>query len=218
MTDTHPSAPRDAIIAAFMALLAEKPIERIGLAEVAGRAQVTLADLRGEFSSVLAILAARTKELDRTVLAGGTPDIDGEPPRDRLFDVLMRRLEAMSADKAATRSLLRSASRNPGLALALNCLAVGSQRWMLAAAGLESSGRAGQIRAQGLALLYARVLRTFVRDEDPGLARTMAALDRELARGQQWAGLLDCLCRLAPGPRRRPRRRLDDDDLSQQAA
>jgi hypothetical protein len=50
------------------------------------------------------------------------------------------------------------------------------------------------LRAQGAALMFARVLRTFVDDDDPGLARTMAALDRALGRGQNWANLLDGLC------------------------
>ena len=45
----------------------------------------------------------------------------------------------------------------------------------------------------GLALLFGSVLRTWVRDDDPGLARTMAALDRALARGQRFSGFLDDL-------------------------
>jgi len=40
------------------------------------------------------------------------------------------------------------------------------------------------------------VLRTWVDDEDEGQARTLAALDRELARGQRFSGLLDELCRI----------------------
>ena len=43
--------PRERIIDAFMALLAEKPFEQIGLAEIAERAGVSLAELRGEFGS-----------------------------------------------------------------------------------------------------------------------------------------------------------------------
>ena len=49
------------------------------------------------------------------------------------------------------------------------------------------------VRAQGLALLFASVLRTWVDDDDPGQARTLAALDRALSSGQRWAGLLDDL-------------------------
>ena len=84
------------------------------------RAGVSLAELRAEFGSTLAILAAHIKEIDRKVLAGGDADMAEEPPRERLFDVLMRRLEALAPYKEAVRSLLRSARRNPRLALALN--------------------------------------------------------------------------------------------------
>ena len=100
-----------------------------------------------------------------------------EPPRERLFDVLMRRLEILTPHKAAVRSLTRSAMRNPPLAFALNGLAVQSQQWMLTAADIGASGPRGMVRAQGLAVLFASVLRTWVDDDDPGLARTMAALD-----------------------------------------
>ena len=189
-----PAGERGEIIAAFLALLSEQPFEEIRLADIAARAGVSLAQLRGEFPSALAILAAHMKAVDRAVLAGDFSDMEEEPVRERLFDVLMRRLEALAPHRQAMRSLLRSARRDPPLALALNGLAVRSQQWMLAAAGIDASGPRGMIRAQGLAVLFAPVLRTWVRDEDPGLARSMAALDRALARGQRLAGFLDDLC------------------------
>ena len=202
---------RERIIDAFMTLLAEKPIERIGFAEIAKSARVSLSELRGTFPSMLAILAAQMREIDRVVLAGGDAELADEPPRERLFDVLMRRLEVLAPHRAAVRSLMRSASLNPSLAFALNSLSVRSQQWMLTAAGISASGPRGMIRAQGLAALFGRVLRTWIHDEDPGLARTMAALDRALARGQRFAGLLDDLCRLpARLCRLRPRRRRDE--------
>jgi AcrR family transcriptional regulator len=205
---------REKIVRAFMALLAERPIEEISFGEVAGRAGLSLAECRAEFGSLMAVLAAQVKAIDRQVLEGGDPDLAGEPPRERLFDVLMRRLEALAPHKAAIRSLMRSARRNPGLALALNAMAVRSQQWMLTAADMDAAGTRGMVRAQGLALLYASVLRTWVDDEDPGQARTMAALDRELARGARCGALLDDICgiasvlgRLRPGRRWRRRDR-----------
>ncbi len=209
---------RERIIDAFMALLADKPFEQIGIAEVATTAGVTLAEMRGEFGSTLSILAAQIKEVDRKVLAGADPDMEEESQRERLFDVLMRRLELLAPHRQAVRSLMRSAPRNPGLAIALNGMGVRSQQWMLAAAGINSSGPKGVIRAQGLAVLFANVLRTWVNDEDEGLARTLAALDRELARGQRMAGLLDELCKLperacqVASSFRRPRRGRDRDE------
>jgi AcrR family transcriptional regulator len=209
---------RERIIAAFMELLAEKSFERIGLAEIAKQADVSLADLREQFSSTLAILAAQIKATDRAVLAAGDDDMAGEPPRERLFDVLMRRLEVLEPHKAAVRSLVRSATRNPPLAVALNGLAVRSQQWMLTAADIDAAGPRGMVRAQGLAVLFASVLRTWVDDNDPGHARTMAALDRALARGQRWSGLLDGFSRLQQCVGRPRRRRRPEDDAEETVA
>src|SRR3974377_399328 len=123
----------------------------------------------------------------------------------------MKKKKTLTPHREAVRSLLRSASRNPPLALALNGLAVRSQQWMLTAAGIGSSGPRGMLRAQGLAMLFASVLRTWVNDDDPGLARTMAALDRALARGQRLSGFLDNICRIPNCIGRMGRRRYRDE-------
>jgi len=209
---TRPALPpptggeRQRIIRAFMQLLAEKPIEQVSLTDIAKRASVTLARLRAEFDSTLSILAAQMKEIDRAVLDGIDKDMAEEPPRDRLFDVLMQRLEMLAPYKGSVRSLMHSALCNPGLALALNGLAVRSMRWMLTGAGISTDSGIRAFRAQGLALIFAQVLRAWVDDDDPGLAPSMAELDRGLTRGQSWSRLLDDLCAVIPTPRRRRRR------------
>ena len=213
----------DSIGAAFMALLAEKRFEDIGFGEIARRAEVSLAELRGKYSSKIAMLAAHMRELDRAVLAGIDADMAEEEPRERLFDVLMRRLDLHVPHKPAVRSLRRSMMGNPGLALALNGLALRSMQWMLTAADIPASGPKGMVRAQGLAMLYASVLRTWVDDDDPGQARTLAALDRALSSGQRWAGFLDDLCRIPEaacrlGRRRRARRRDEHDERGEETA
>ena len=204
---------REKIIEAFLALLTEKPFERIGFGDIAARSGVSLADCRGAFTSTLGVVAGFLRDIDRKVLAASTADMAEEPPRERLFDVLMRRIETLAPHRESVRSLVRSASRNPPFALALNGLTVRSLQWMLTAADIGAAGPVGMIRAQGLALLYARVLRTWLNDDDPGLARTLAELDRALARGARFAGMLDGLCRFAPGcGSRRSRRRSRYDD------
>src|SRR5262249_19591956 len=132
------SSDREKVIAALMALLAKRRFEQIGLAEVAGEAGLKLSQLRAEFGSTLAILAAHIKEIDRAVLAGGDVDIAAEPARERLFDVLMRRLEGLAPYKEAIRSIMRSARRSPGLAVALNAMTVRSPHWLLGAAGIRA--------------------------------------------------------------------------------
>lgn len=215
------SSRRKTIVDALMALLAERPIEQIGVSDIAEQAGISLAEMRAEFSSVLSVFAAHVKDTDRMVLDGAGADMADEPVREKLFDVLMRRLEVLTPHKAAVRSLLRSSRRDPGLALALNALATRSTSWMMSAAGISIAGPKGMVRAQAMTLLYARVLSTWVEDDDPGLARTMSVLDRELARGQRWSGFLDDLFsvpdRLLRGvsrPRRRRETNPDDDIIA----
>jgi AcrR family transcriptional regulator len=214
-----PQTDREKIVAALLVLLEDKPFAAIGFNDIAQRSGLSLAQVRGEFASTFAVLAAYVKATDRAVLAQDMRDMSEEPARERLFDVLMRRLEVLAEQRDAVRSLLRSSRSNPPLALALNGLAVRSQQWMLTAAGICASGPRGMIRAQGLALLFASVLRTWVDDDDPGQARTMAALDRALARGQRAVGLLNDLCSIPSRLRGlRPRRRRRSRGDSQESA
>jgi AcrR family transcriptional regulator len=212
------TSDRDKAVDALMALLAEHSFEQIGLAEVAGSAGLKLSQLRTEFGSTLAILAAHIKDIDRAVLGGGDADMAHEPVRERLFDVLMRRLEALAPYKEAVRSVMRSARRNPGLALAFNAMVVRSQAWMLEAAGIGASGPRGALRTQGAALMFARVLSVWIDDDEEGLDRTMAALDRGLASAARWAGFVDDLCSIPKCVMRGPRRRRAHDEDEAEAA
>jgi AcrR family transcriptional regulator len=214
---TQTAAPRgttdrDKAIDALMTLLAEQCYEQIGLAEVAGRAGIKLSQLRSEFGSTLAILGAHIKDIDHAVLSGGDVDMEEESPREKLFDVLMRRLETLAPYKDAVRSLMRSARRNPSLALALNAMAARSQHWMLEAAGIGTSGPRGALRAQGAALMFARVLGVWFDDDEPGLDRTMAALGRGLASAERWDGFVGDLCAIPACILRGPRRRRQRDE------
>jgi AcrR family transcriptional regulator len=213
-----PATNRAKAIGALMSLLGERSFEQIGIAEVAGRAGLKLSQLRAEFGSTLAIYAAYVRDIDRIVLEGDTDqkdDMGEEPVRERLFDILMRRVEALAPYKDGIRSLMRSARRNPGLAFALNCMSVRSQSWMLEAAGISASGPRGALRAQGAALMFARVLAVWLDDEEEGLDRTMAALDRGLSSAARWDGFIGDLCAIPcalRGPRRRRRRARDYDE------
>ena len=100
---TPETGNRDKLIEALMGLLAERRFEELGFGDLAARAGVSLVACRTEFGSMLAVLAAHAKEIDRKVLAGLDSDLADELPRERLFDVLMRRLEALAPHKGAIR-------------------------------------------------------------------------------------------------------------------
>src|SRR4029079_16773675 len=69
-TPTRGGTDRDKAINAMMSLHGEHAVDQVGLAEVAARPAIRLSQLRAEFGSTLAILAAHIKEIDRVVLAG----------------------------------------------------------------------------------------------------------------------------------------------------
>ncbi|MGX1096092.1 TetR/AcrR family transcriptional regulator [Amorphus sp. MBR-141] len=194
---------RQSVISAFLGLLSEKSFAEIGLDEIATRASMSLAELRAAFDSKLAIYEAFVRDIDEAVLAADVSDMSEEPPRERLFDVLMRRLDALAPHRAALRGIARSARQDPLFAASLNRTALISQRWMLTAAGIRFEGLLGAAVTQGLVVSFARVLRVFLDEEDPGMPRTMAALDRELRRAQSSFERLERVGRLFRRPARR---------------
>jgi AcrR family transcriptional regulator len=192
-----PAQLRNRIIDALMELAGERAFEDITINDIARRAEITLAQFRDHFPSKGAVLAGFTKRIDRIVLEGTSDDLIGEPAKDRLFDVLMRRLDAMAPYKRGLEGIMDWVRRDPLSAAALNREVVNAMRFMLEAAEIDSDGTVGAIKLQGLALAWTRVLDVWLHDHDPDQSRTMAALDRELTRGGQIVARVEDLNRLA---------------------
>lgn len=177
---------RDAIIEATMTLAAERPWDDIELGDIAEAAGITLADLRELFPSKGAVLGGLARKIDMTVLADNSDDLIGEPARERLFDVYMRYLDALAPYKPALRRIAQTIRREPLTLAALNQVALNSHRYMLAAAHIPTEDALGPIKLQGSVLTMARVLETWLEDDDPDLARSMARLDKELGRAERF--------------------------------
>lgn len=187
---------RDRIIEALMELAAEREWNDFSLSDVARRAGLDLADFRDAFPSKGAVLAGLSRKIDREVLKHTSVDLQDESAKERLLDVLMRRLDAMAPYKLGLESVAEWVRRDPVAASALNRVALNSMRFMLEASGIDTEKRLGVLKIQGLVLAWVRVLDIWFKDDDPGLARTMAALDRELNRGETLSSRLDDLDRL----------------------
>jgi AcrR family transcriptional regulator len=66
---------RARIVAAFVGLLVEQSIKKISTGQVAAVADVSLAQLREEFGSTIAVLAVHVEQIDRLVLSGENVEI-----------------------------------------------------------------------------------------------------------------------------------------------
>jgi AcrR family transcriptional regulator len=175
------------LVSAALRLAGERPWRDVTLADIAVAAQVSLVDLRRDVDSKADILAVFVRAVDDEVLARAPERTSDQPPRDALFEVVMRRFDVLAPYKPALKSIAEAWSADPAL---LRPLAA-SQAWMLRAAGISPEGVTGQLRSGGLAAIYAATFRTWLADDDPGLARTMAALDRRLRRGERTLNTLD---------------------------
>ena len=177
---------RDRIIEALMELAAERDWDDFGLTDVATRAGVSLSEFRDAFPSKGAVLAGFMRKIDHLVLDQAGEALADEAPRERVFDVLMRRLDAMAPYKLGLQGVSDWLRRDPLSAAALNGVLLNSMRFMLASAGINVDGGLAPVKLQGLVFAWTRVVDVWFEDDDPGLARTMAALDRELSRGETW--------------------------------
>ena len=57
----------------------------------------------------------------------------------------------------------------------------------LQAAGVTTDGWRGLIKVEALGIIYMNAFRAWLKDEDAGLAGTMSALDKGLARAEKFA-------------------------------
>ena len=201
------------ILAAALACAAKKSWAEVGLLDIAESANLPLSELRGAFSTKNDIIAALLRAVDDEVLKRAAKRAEGQEKRDLLFDVIMTRFDVLGPHKVALRSIYASGPADFALAGPF----LSSQHWMLEAAGIGASGPRGALRAQGAAFMFARVLSVWIDDEEKGLDRTMAALDRGLSSAERWAGFLYDLCAIPCALRGRRRRQRARDEEAEAA-
>jgi AcrR family transcriptional regulator len=181
-------------VRAALDLAKERNWGDISLTDIAQAANLSLADLRREFSCKSDVIRAFQKEVDAEVLARARPAAEAQSPRDRLFDVIMTRFELMQPYKPALKRISSYVCCRPGEAAPLLCGSLASQYWMLAGSGAKLDGPAGAVRVAGLAAVYGKVFRVWLDDQSPSLDKTMAALDQRLARGERMLSAVEQAC------------------------
>lgn len=190
-TEQRPETDRERAIAALIAVIAAKGWNGATLQAIAEEAGLTLSALHGLFPSKDALYGEFLAGLDRAMLAGTDPVSAGDSAKDRLFDVIMNRFEAMRSAKPMLARFWRDGMRldfplDPESIVA-NHRSLGLA---LEAAGISASGLKGQLRILGLAGVMLTVLRTFLDDSSEDLSPTMAKLDETLRRTDEIARTL----------------------------
>ena len=182
----------EAALDAFIKLIAEKGFADVALRDVAEAAGLGLAELYRVYPDKVALVAAFLAKIDAEVLAGTPSRSDPEETaRDRLFDAMMRRYDALRPYREALGAIRRAGARDPMLALAMGPALRRSMAAMLEAASVPSEGLSGALRQNGLLAIHYAVSRVYDKDETTDLSKTMAALDSRLKTAERWAQLFE---------------------------
>ncbi|KZK77144.1 hypothetical protein PsAD13_04630 [Pseudovibrio sp. Ad13] len=176
------------VIASFIELLETHRIEEITYTAIADNAGVKIEVVRACCNGKLDLLAAFMQDIDQKVLKERDPDLMDETRRDRLFDVLMCRLDIMEPHREAIRNLRKTVVKDPALAMHMHKLVTRSMKWMLVAAGIEEFGLRSVGMSNALALGFERLVRVWLEDDAPGHPKVMVAVDDMLANGEKWMG------------------------------
>jgi hypothetical protein len=174
---------QDLVRAAFE-LGAAQGWRRVTAAAAARHGGLDLDRARRSFACTGMILARFGRLADIHALHGAAAD---GAVRDRLFDLIMRRIDFLQQHRDGVIALMRHAPTDPLLACWLTRANLAAMGWMLEGAGISSAGLRGAIRKRGLLAVWAWTLRAWLRDESEDLSATMAALDVALMRAEQAA-------------------------------
>jgi AcrR family transcriptional regulator len=180
------------LVAALWRVIAQHGWPGMSMRRLAAEAGLETAGLRDRFPTRLDLLLLHGRVMDQAVLAGTIPG-QGGSARDRIFDVLMRRLDAMQPHREGILRLFEDMRRDPLLALALAPHIGIAMRWMLDAAEIEAKSCEARLLALGLTGVWLATIRAWARDDSPDMGTTMAALDAALDRAERIARPLGLL-------------------------
>lgn len=173
---------------AALELSATRAWSDIPLADIAVKAKLTLSDFHG-VAAREDLVEAMDAHFDKAMSAEGVPDETSA--RERLFDVIMLRFEAMEAYRAGIREITKFRESSLFHLVRLPNHRHASAAWALASAGLDNdAGAPASLKRIAIGIVIAQAERAWRKETSGDFALTMAALDKGLRRAEERLGQL----------------------------
>ncbi len=176
---------KPALIEDAFALIADKGWQAFSFTELARRRGCSLAEVYAELPSRASLLCALGRLADEAMLAVPAAELADLGPRERIFELIMRRLEAMGPFKEGLRVIGREAKLDPMAHL----IALGNldraTAWLVDASEAGLTGFKARAARRVLMLVYARTFGVWLDDTTPDLGNTLAELDKRLQQVEQ---------------------------------
>lgn len=178
----------DIIAAAAVRMAGERGWRSLTLGDIAIEAGFNLSVLARNYGSRHEILDGFERMIDRRMLAGAAAgDID-DKARDRLFDIIMERIDALLPYKDGIRRIGRELAFDPASGLVLATALPRTVAWMYAGARVGIAGPAMPLKLAVLGGVWLAAFRVWLGDDSQDLGKTMATLDRQLDRAMSLIG------------------------------
>jgi hypothetical protein len=139
-----------------------------------------LAEIVTQLGDGADILAAIGRRADMAMIDVAAEDLAEMSPKERVFDLMMRRFESLRAARPALRRLRREATPDVWLQGLGNLKR--AMQLVVDAAGLAGRGPRRTVVVAALAGAYLATGRVWLDDESEDLAATLAELDKQLDR------------------------------------
>ena len=174
------------LIIVTMNLIIKRGWRNLTLQELAVEASVPLIEIYRVFPEKRSILITFVQHIDQEVLSQNMIDDLSDPPRDRLFEILMRRFESLQPYRESLNMIAQEWYRDliPMIMTAPHFIR--SMRWMLHLAAIDLNTPKGSFLVIAVSALYVRTLRVWLTDQSMDMSRTMAVIDHKLRRLEQW--------------------------------
>lgn len=184
---------------AALELAASRPWADIPLADLAAKAKLPLSDFHG-VASREDLVEALDAWFDKAMSAEGVPEETSA--RERLFDVIMLRFEAMEPYRAGLAEIMKFRETSLTHVVRLPVHRHASAAWALASAGLDNDGSApASLKRVAIAVVIAQTERAWRKETSGDFALTMAALDKGLRRAEERLGQFRRFTGRAPSPK-----------------
>lgn len=150
--------------------------------QLAKNLDLSLAQIYSIFPDKISVLVSFFEKIDMKILSQINKEDFNEPRRERIFELLMSRFEALNPYKKALRSIGNGILSDPITALKLMPKLLHTLRWMLEASGYDVQGLKGHIKINTFAFLYIGVIAEWMDNDAVDQTKIMALLDKMIIR------------------------------------
>jgi AcrR family transcriptional regulator len=188
--DAQSDSENSRIAAAAMEEAAAVGWHAMTMTAVAARAGVKLGELLLRAPTKQHLLWLLADETDQAVFGNLEAIDDTVSVKDRLFDLMMRRFDALQKYRDGVLALSKWLLRDPLATVLMGPRLSRSMASTLTAAGVKTSGLWGCAQTEALKVVYASALNAWRHDDSTDMSKTMAALDKALGHAERAASFV----------------------------